>query len=154
MTCKICQTRTTLMTCKICQTRSTLMTCKTNCIGKRTYKLYSQIDDIVDNKSVISWLVLWAQSTTKDYIRAKHKLQSISKLFIPQVITPQLLSLSLSLSNHSSNSIHNFGTQNQKIKNIFWSLLIFREHSTREPASSRVTYFILRAYAGTGVNHS
>ena len=31
---------------------------------------------------------------------------------------------------------------------MFWSLFIFREHSTCEPASSRVTYFILRAYTG------
>ena len=28
---------------------------------------------------------------------------------------------------------------------------MFRGHSTREPASGRVTYFILRAYTGTGV---
>ena len=34
--------------------------------------------------------MLWAQSATKDYIRTKHKLQSISKLFIPQVIIPQV----------------------------------------------------------------
>ena len=34
------------------------------------------------------------------------------------------------------------------------SLFIFHGHSTREPASSRVTYFILRAYTGTGVSHS
>ena len=34
---------------------------------------------------------------------------------------------------------------------MFWSLSIFREHSTREPASSRVTYFILQGYTGTGV---
>ena len=33
---------------------------------------------------------------------------------------------------------------------FFFSLLIFRGHSTREPASGRVTYFILRAYTGTG----
>ena len=32
---------------------------------------------------------------------------------------------------------------------MFWSLFIFREHSAREPASSRVAYFILRAYTGT-----
>ena len=37
---------------------------------------------------------------------------------------------------------------------MFWSLFIFREHSTREPASSSVTYFILQAYKGTGVSHS
>ena len=67
------------------------------------------------------------QSTTEDYIRADHKLHSISKLFISQVIIPQVL---------------------------FFSLFIFRGHSTREPASRRVTYFILRAYTGTGVSHS
>ena len=37
---------------------------------------------------------------------------------------------------------------------MFWGLFIFRDHSTREPASSRVTYCILRAYTGTGVSHS
>ena len=35
---------------------------------------------------LVSCLVLWAQSDTKDCIRAEHKLQSISKSFIPQVI--------------------------------------------------------------------
>ena len=37
---------------------------------------------------------------------------------------------------------------------MFWSLFIFHEHSARQPAPSRVTYFILRAYTGTGVSHS
>ena len=36
----------------------------------------------------------------------------------------------------------------------FLSLFIFRGHSTREPAFSRVTGFNLRAYTGTGVSHS
>ena len=35
-------------------------------------------------------MALRAQSTTKDYIRAEHKLKAISKLFIPQVILPQV----------------------------------------------------------------
>ena len=34
-------------------------------------------------------------------------------------------------------------------KSCFFSLFIFRGHSTREPASGRVTSFILRAYTGT-----
>ena len=38
---------------------------------------------------LVSWLVLWAQSTTKDYITAEHELHSISKLFISQVVIPQ-----------------------------------------------------------------
>ena len=37
---------------------------------------------------------------------------------------------------------------------LFFSLFIFRGLSIREPASSRVTYFILRAYTETGVSHS
>ena len=77
-------------------------------------------------------LVLWAQSTTKGYIRAEHKLHSISKLLISQVIIPQVMFK----------------------KTIFFSLVIFRGHSTQEPASSRVSHFILRAYTGTGVGHS
>ena len=37
---------------------------------------------------------------------------------------------------------------------VFCSLFIFRGHSTREPTSSKVTYFILLAYTGTGISHS
>ena len=45
-------------------------------------------------------------------------------------------------------------TSHHTTSHVFLSLFIFRGHSTREPASSRVTYFILRAYTGTSVNHS
>ena len=37
---------------------------------------------------------------------------------------------------------------------MFWSGFIFLEYSTREPASSRVAYFILQAYTGTSISHS
>ena len=37
---------------------------------------------------------------------------------------------------------------------VFFSLFIFRGRSTREPASSRLTYFILWAYTGTSVSES
>ena len=50
-------------------------------------------------------------------------------LFISQVIIPQVMLL-------------------------FFGLFIFRGHSTREPASSRLPYFILRAYTGTNVSQS
>ena len=65
----------------------------------------------------------------------------------PQRITSGLntnFTLSLSYLFHKS-SYH---------KSIFFSLFIFHRHSTQEPASSRVTYFILRAYTGTGVSRS
>ena len=68
----------------------------------------------------------------KDYIRAEHKLNSISKLFILQVTIPYVIILQV----------------------VLLCLFILRGHSTREPASRRVTYFILWAYTGTGVSHS
>ena len=37
------------------------------------------------------WLVLWAQSTTKDYIRAERELHSVSKISTSQVIIPQVM---------------------------------------------------------------
>ena len=37
---------------------------------------------------------------------------------------------------------------------MFFSLFIFRRPSAREPASSRVAYFILQTYTGTSVSHS
>ena len=80
---------------------------------------------------LVSQLVLRAQSTIKDYIRAEHKLHPICRLFISQVIIPQVIFLY-----------------------FFFSLFIFRGHSTREPASSRLTYFILRAYTETSVSQS
>ena len=71
--------------------------------------------------------MLWAQSTTKDYIRAEQNFHAISKLVIPQAITPQVM---------------------------FLSLFIFRGQSSREPASSKVAYFILLAYTGDSISRS
>ena len=45
-------------------------------------------------------------------------------------------------------------TSQHTTSHVFFSLFIFQGHSTQEPASSRGTYFILRAYTGTGVSHS
>ena len=78
--------------------------------------------------SLVSELVLRAQSTTKDHTRAEHKPHSISK----------------SYPFHKSSYHKSF---------FFFSLFIFRGHSTREPASSRLTYFILRTYTGTSVSY-
>ena len=38
----------------------------------------------------VSYSVVWVQSTTNDYIRAEHKLHSITKLFISQFIIPEV----------------------------------------------------------------
>ena len=51
-----------------------------------------------------------------------YKLHSISKLFISQVMIPQVMFV------------------------VLFSLFIFHRLSTQEPASSRVTYFILRLH--------
>ena len=66
----------------------------------------------------------------------------------PQWITSGLntnFTLSPSYSFHKSSYHKSFG---------FFNLFIVHGHSTREPASNRVTYFILRAYTGTVVSHS
>ena len=68
--------------------------------------------------------MLGAQSTTKDDIRAEHKLHSISSLFISQVIIPEVFFFFLAY-------LYSAGTQNGNLP------------------SGRVTYFILRAYTGT-----
>ena len=96
-----------------------------NIFGWQVWKYLSSM--FYKRGSKLVSLVLWAQSSTEDYIRAEHKLHAISESFISQVFIPQVM---------------------------FFSLFIFRGQSTREPASSRVSYFILRAYTGTGFSHS
>ena len=72
---------------------------------------------------LVSYLVvLWAQSTARDYKRAERKLHSISKSFTSQVIIPQVFFFFSFLK--------------------CFRLFIFRGHSTRESESSMVTYFI------------
>ena len=66
-----------------------------------------------------------------DYIRAEHKLQSISKLFIPQVIVPQVFfSFFFKTTPQILSTISERKTRKT---NMFWSLFIFRNHSKREP---------------------
>ena len=81
--------------------------------------------------------MLSAQSTTKDYIKAEHKLHSISKSFISQVTIPQVMFFFFFF-----------------VVVVVFSLVLFRGHPAKEPAPSRVTYFILRAFTETGVSQS
>ena len=60
----------------------------------------------------VSWLVLRAQATTKDYIRAENKLQPILVIHSTSHYTTSIF-----FSNHNPNHIHNFGTQTQKNSN-------------------------------------
>ena len=64
-----------------------------------------------------------------------HKSLYHKSFFFPQ---PQL-KFSTHISEHKTR-------KNNNTFFFFFSLFIFREHSTREPASSRLTYFILLAY--------
>ena len=95
----------------------------------------------------VSSLVLWAQSTTKDYIRAEHKLHSFSKLVISQVIS-QLQRITSGLNTNFTFSPSYSFHKSSHHKSCFLSLYIFHGHSTREPASGRVTYFILQDSRG------
>ena len=54
------------------------------------------------NKGVSEWVILCfepSHASTKDYIRVEHRLHSISKLFISQVITPRVIRCFLSFLN-------------------------------------------------------
>ena len=54
------------------------------------HQISTLYQDMLDCDSCITWLVsklvLWAQSTTEDYIRAENKLQFISQLFNKQIV--------------------------------------------------------------------
>ena len=39
---------------------------------------------------VVSYVVLWAQSATKDYVKAENTVESVSSLLTPRVIIPQV----------------------------------------------------------------
>ena len=103
-------------------------------------------------------LVLSAQSTTKDYIRTENKLQSISKLFIPQVIITQV-----SFSQTTTQIIPTISERKPRktIAYMFWSPFIFGGLGSRHGnlhqfsvTRSRGTYFALLAHTGTVVSHS
>ena len=79
----------------------------------------------------------------KDYIRAEHKLHAIFKLFISQVIIPQVFFCCCFLCFFFVLLFF-----------FFWACLYSAVTQHRNLAFSRVTYFILRGYTGTGVSHS
>ena len=82
---------------------------------------------LLETRSV-SYLVLWAQSTTKVYIRAEHKL-------------------------HSSQG-HSFHKSSYHKSRFFFSLFIFCRHSTWEPASGRWPILFCRPTQEPCVSHS
>ena len=83
--------------------------------------------------------MLWSQSATQVYTRAENKLQSISKLFIPQVITPQVSFLKTELKfypqfqnvnqeNKNNNTyfgayLDSVGTQHRNLHREGWTFL-------------------------------
>ena len=83
--------------------------------------------------------------------RVRWLVSCCSEPSLPQRITSGLnteFTLSPSYSFHKSSYYKSW------VFVLFFSLYIFRRHSTREAASSRVTYFILQADTGTSVSHS
>ena len=60
-------------------------------VSKTSYLLTSLLGDMINEELLVSQLVgALNQSSTKDYIRAEHKLQSVSYLLFKQVIKPQI----------------------------------------------------------------
>ena len=66
---------------------------------------------------------------------------------------PQRITLGLN-TNFILSPSYSFHKSLHHTTHMFLSLFIFRAHSTREPASSKVTYFILWAYTGTSISRS
>ena len=86
------------------------------------------------------YLVLWAQSAAKGYIRAESKLQSFSRLFILQVIIPQISFFS----SHNSNSIQNFGMQTQKDNSTCFGVCLYSvgtQHRNLHPARWPILFY-------------
>ena len=54
------------------------------------YFYWSVLKMVHKTSDLVSQLVLWAQSTKMDYIRAEHEFQSVSMSLIPQVIISQV----------------------------------------------------------------
>ena len=80
-------------------------------------------------KGFVSSLVLWAQSTTEDYIRAEHKLHPICRLFISQVIIPQVMFLK----KYFLAYLYSAGTQHGNPHQTGWPILFCGP--TQEPVS-------------------
>ena len=108
--------------------------------------------------------MLLAQSTTKDYVRAENKLQSISWFFIPQVTTSQV-SFFFKLQLKSYPQFFGGKKKKKKGKKTTTSDSCFEaylysvdiQHGNLHQLSvtmSRVIYLIPRAHTGTGVSHS
>ena len=97
---------------------------------------------------LVSYLVLWARSTTKDYIKAEHKLHSTSKLFISQVIIPQVIlvsSLVGALSSVSHEGLHKGRTQT--------SFYLKVSHFTSHYTTSHAFILFLAYLYTTGTQH-
>ena len=78
--------------------------------------------------------------------RRLFKYQLVSQYFEPS--HPQRITSGLNTNFTLSPSYSFHSSYHKSFFKIFFSLFIFRGHSVREPASGRVTYFILWAYTG------
>ena len=119
----------------ICPVKTTIATTKLQMFDRNSiFDIYLgsgkqfRTDDSKHTLTLLTSETFWAQSTTKDYIRAEHKLHSISKLFISQVIILQVM-ISLAY-------LYSAGTQHGNLHQAGWPI------------------FVLRAYTGTSVSHS
>ena len=122
------------------------------CMKWINHLLYEMIQNLIKvNEDFISWSVRWLVSWCFDPSQPQRIIYQGWKqtsIYLLVIYPTSHYTISLFVSNHNSNYIHNFGTQTQKNKTTcFWSQIIFRGHSTRER-------FILRSHTGTGVSHS
>ena len=116
---------------------------RVNSRGSTHSKCLYQFDTRVIESQVESWLTVLET-------RPSNGFSLVSCCFEPSQLQRITSGLNTNFTLSPSYSFHMSSYKSF----FFFSLFIFHGHSTREPASSRVTYFILQAYTGTGVKHS
>ena len=102
-----------------------------------------------DHHVVLYWLVECTMIWTSCYTVLAGRMHDVS-LFVRWCLDPsQPQRITSGLKTNFTLSPSYLFHKSPYHMSCFLSLFIFRGHSTREPASGRVTYFILRANTGT-----
>ena len=93
---------------------------------------------IIIGQELVSQLVFWAESTTKDYTTAKNNVQSVSYLLCTQVIKPQILQKPQNqccTQIYIKENIHKYQTQN------FWRVSPFSITPVEKAHKARTRWY-------------
>ena len=120
-----------------------------SCCRDSSCKRDQKEDTNAEEAKKLSTITEWEPKKRRPLPRTGQKL--VSRCFEPS--HPQRIITSGLNTNFTLSPSYSF-LKSSYHKSCFVNLFIFRGHSTFEPASSRVSCFILRAYTGSCVSHS